>query len=124
MIINIELSPTGHTAPKINFIEITHQNQNLTGFYDWLRGEDSKIIGVRYWIATWEKKFIADLHINSKYVVISDNCVIVFWGKENSYDNQISQDQEFGQCGIYKNNKDSIFMFFELHVDFSVFNKK
>src|SRR5437868_1657772 len=77
---------------------------NFTGFYDWLRGGDRGILGVRYWLND-ETTFIANLTERLPYVRVDPpNSIEIYFSDRRDVDPQISADQEFLYDAIFRSD--------------------
>ena len=66
------------------------------GFYDWLRDENKKVIGIRYWPYR-ERKFIIEAIHGYPYVETeAEKCSKIFFSSARVFVEELSADQEFG----------------------------
>ncbi len=73
-----------------------------TGFYDWLKDSDGKILGVRYWP-------FREIHLPIKklfqlpYVVVAKDrsYIEIYFSNDHQVDAQCSDDQDFGANKVF-----------------------
>jgi len=73
-----------------------------TGFYDWLRNSQSEIIGVRF-CPFEQAQFLCELPALGQWVKITpQRALMVFFGSECDYREDLSDDQAFEEARILK----------------------
>lgn len=125
----IELEKT----PKVQLVQCTRENllngyvpttgfSGSTGHYDWLRSSSNEILGVRYW------PFDDDIHaaevsklqalcrsLDYAYIDCEDRFIsIIFSGLISDVVEDISNDQDLGENGIYVNQQGGMAICFEM----------
>jgi hypothetical protein len=76
---------------------------DFTGFYDWLRNAEGRVIGVRYLPAD-ELEFLCNAIAQLPYVVVDPqiNSIELYFSDDRSIDESVSNDQEFGDNRLFK----------------------
>jgi hypothetical protein len=71
-------------------------NNDWTGFYDWLRNSEKKIIGIRY-CPFEETEFICSIARELPYSIVSkkNTWVEFYFSKDREYVSEFSADQQF-----------------------------
>ena len=96
---------------KIDFN--SRENKGYIGFFDWLRLDENKIVGIRtcYFEDLPYNKFLSTY----KYVVSSHNgmCMEILFSNEN-YDVELSGDQDFTNNYVYSSNSGNYLLTFGL----------
>lgn len=96
-----------------------------TGHFDWLRSSSSAVVGVRYWPFE-DAVHIAAVHrlfkncISLHYVVVDPQYrfLSIFFGScTNDFADDISNDQDLGENGIYEDQQGGIALCFEVDRD-------
>src|SRR5205823_2629880 len=72
-----------------------------TGFYDWLRNPDRRLLGVRYWPFE-ATEFVIQRASNLPYVRTAERRYVeIFFGDERYSNTQLSKDQDFLYDPVY-----------------------
>ncbi len=97
-----------------NFIE--YNDDNFSGFYDWLRDITGKIIGVRYAaLERFNPALIKALKQLSYISFIHEKVVeIYFSSNERRVDDKTSNDQDFGICKVYVSSNSTFAVLFDI----------
>lgn len=84
-----------------------------TGFYDWLRDFNGRIVGVRYWPFE-ETTFLIDLLCNRGYIVPGEKSYLeIYFTKNRKVDRRKSDDQDFGSNKIFSSEQGTWLMSFD-----------
>lgn len=76
-------------------------NGDWNGFYDWLRGPDSRLLGVRYWPFD-ERQFLFSVLPQHSYLSMeSGKSIKVYFSDRRDFAEEISADQEFGNDIVF-----------------------
>ena len=75
----------------------------FTGFYDWLRADRERVIGVRYWPFE-EIRFRYEALCRLSYVFIPEGkkFVEIYFSNDRKFDPSISADQDFGKNKVFR----------------------
>lgn len=87
------------------------ENQGFLGFFDWLRIDESTIVGIR--ISYLEHQLYNEILMQYPYVIptFGNRCMEIFF-KKNIYIPSISGDQDFTNNYVYKSRtEDYLFTF-------------
>jgi hypothetical protein len=77
----------------------------FTGFVDWLRTKDERIIGVRYWpFEGLGVLFNIARPFSYVEIEMKDKGIIFYFSDERNFDEMNSSDQVFGDNKIYKSD--------------------
>lgn len=72
-----------------------------TGFYDWLRGHDGTLRGVRYWPFE-STQFVIQIAKGLSYIhAVEGKCLEIFFGSERATLDHLSSDQDFLYDPVY-----------------------
>ncbi|HKP03478.1 MAG TPA: hypothetical protein VJU77_08980 [Chthoniobacterales bacterium] len=71
-----------------------------TGFYDWLRTDTGAIVGVRYWPFEKTEFLVRPAVASSDIVVDPRGALLVFFGREEHFDDKLSDDQAFEESRV------------------------
>lgn len=78
---------------------------NWTGFYDWLRDREKKIIGVQY-TPFEETEFLAELASQLPYIDIVHPCHIrLYFSEHREFDAQLSNNQDFLYDAVFRSEE-------------------
>jgi hypothetical protein len=73
-----------------------------TGFYDWLRGSNGNLLGVRYWLDS-STNFLEAYTRNLAYVSIDPSrCIEVFFSDQRTFEPKLSCDQAFLYDALFR----------------------
>jgi len=89
----------------------SNTNIGFIGFFDWLRADKNTIIGLR--LCFFENQYYNDLLKSLSYVhpTFDNKCMELFFG-ENTYDPNLSDDQDFTNNYVFKSeNNEYLFTF-------------
>ncbi len=87
---------------------------DFVGFYDWLRNTDKRIIGVRCY--PWEEFSFPYATVRVlPYVEIDseEKSVCLFFSDERSFEESLSDDQDFGNNRMYKSDTEEYAISFD-----------
>ena len=109
---------SGHDAAAIRFDDELYRDKGFgdsTGFYDWLRSAGGKIIGLRYWPFE-DTAFLVDAMRPLQYVTASADrsFVEIYFGELREFDEQMSDDQDFGNAKVFGSDDGSWALTFDV----------
>jgi hypothetical protein len=79
-----------------------YENDNFSGFYDWLRNSFGNIIGLRYTrLGKFKLSMLNALKKSPSVYFIEDEIMEIYFGSTRDYIEDISNDQDIGTCKIY-----------------------
>lgn len=89
---------------KSTFFE--YEDNDFSGFYDWLRDPIGKVIGVRYaTLDPFDPSFVSRLKGLTYVKFVHEQVVEIYFCDKGRYiDNNNSNDQDFGICKIYSSS--------------------
>ncbi len=89
----------------IQFGEDLFQDAGLgewAGFYDWLRVDSDKIVGVRFWPFEQAEFLLRSVPgSNSNAPTIREDALLFFFGPEKNFKAELSGDQAFEEARIF-----------------------
>lgn len=102
------------TLNKNIFVEC--DDNDFSGFYDWLRDSTGKVIGVRYTTLDSFKQVLIKSLKRLPYVnFVHEKIVeIYFHDKNRSIDDENSNDQDFGICKVYSLSNSTFAILFDI----------
>lgn len=100
---------------KINNIQYKEfEDNDYSGFYDWLRNAIGQIIGIRYTrLDPFNSTLVAQLKKIPYINFVHKKIIEIYFSHHRNYLDSISNDQDFGTCKLYVSADQTYAMLFD-----------